>query len=170
MKLATLLVAVSISLSSTAFADEAEDEQRDEENFLPIGFFPQVGAGFVARAGGEADFDGTIRWSPSKRVAPRTYAGAFLEMHTISFDTYDFAIGPQMQYRIGKDFAVQARAGVGSQMEGEQFAVAGVQIGNFLVGATLTGRHYFDDDRTEISINAELNAVVALIPVWLAAI
>ena len=162
MKLATLIAAASlVTVSSTARADEAEDEQRAEEEYIPMGVFPQIGIG-VTNGGA---FDGSVRWSPSWKLARRTHVGGFLDMRTTSFDTLDFAIGPQVQRRIGKgDFTVQARAGVGSEMEGEQFAVAGIQVGTFIAGATVSGRRYFDDDRYEVSINFEITAAVLLVP------
>lgn len=177
MKLATLIAAISIvTASTTARADDDEAERRAEEDFIPLGVFPQIGLGFATQISGDrnpitedADFDGSVRWSPSWKVAPRTYAGGFLDVRTVNFDRVDFAVGPQVQRRIGKgDWAVQGRAGVGSEMEGEQFAVAGVQIGTFAAGVSVSGRHYFDDDRQEISVNLELTSAILLIPVWLA--
>jgi hypothetical protein len=169
MKLATLIAAASIlTVSSTARADEAEDARRAEEEFLPIALFPQIGVGLVSQDGDTA-FDGSLRWSPSWKVVPRTYVGGFIEARTISFDSLDFAVGPQVQYRIGENLAVQGRAGVGAEMEGERFAVAGITLGTFLAGATVSGRRYFDDDRYEVSVNLEVTGAIVLLPLWIAA-
>ena len=168
MKLATLIAALSIvTMSSTARADEAEDAQRVEQDFIPIGVFPQIGVGLVSQDSDTA-FDGSVRWSPSWRVVPRTYAGGFIEARTIGVDSLDFAVGPQVQYRLGKNLAVQGRVGVGAEMEGERFAVAGIQLGTFVAGTTVSGRRYFEDDRYEISVNLELTAAILAVPLWLA--
>jgi hypothetical protein len=153
-----LALLIAITTSSVASADD----------YIPLGNYGQIGLGFAYRFDAEdrdrSLFEGTLRVSPAWQVTDQLFAGGFVEVRTPGFDGFEAYIGPQAQLRIGDVWGLQARAGIGAEADGQGCAVAGLQLGNVLLGGTVTARRYFDDDRTELSFNLELSTVWLLVP------
>lgn len=130
------------------------------ESFEPLDQTGQVGLGASLD---EHRFDGNLRIGHVVRASGPLWAGGFVELHTIGFDTYDLSIGPQAQLRMSDLWAVQLRAGLGIGSDGPQ-AIAGAQLGTWIIGTSVTARRSFDTDATVISLNLELSALLPALP------
>lgn len=158
------IIAVVLVASSVARADDRDD-------FLPLDMLGQVGLGATITNDRYIDadhFDGTLRFGKTWRATDRWRPGAFVELHTISFDTLDAAIGPQVQMRVGDYAALQLRGGVGVDSDGQTHALVGAQFGMSIIAAGVTARRSFESGDTVVSVNVELTAALPLIPVFLA--
>jgi hypothetical protein len=161
-----IVVVAVLAASSVAQASDGK-----EEEFMPLDRFGQLGFGASLRNDPFLDvnrFDGSFRIGHVRRVANRIYPGGFFELHTVGFDTYDAAFGPQVQLRLGNEAAVQLRGGVGAGTEGTHATVGG-QIGMWFIAGGVTARRSFDTHETVVSVNLELTAVLPLIPIAIAA-
>ena len=161
VQLSALLV---VALSSAAHADDkSEQEQRDDDNFIPLGIAPELGAGVAVNHGNKVGFDGTLRWGLTGRLADWFRPGAFVDVHTVNFDTMDAAIGPQVQTRLSGDNALATRVGVGVDTNGTKFVLGGLQYGNALLNVGVTGRAY-DDGHSEIAATLNVTSAFLLLP------
>ncbi|MEO8703642.1 MAG: hypothetical protein ABI867_26570 [Kofleriaceae bacterium] len=156
------------AVASPSFADGYE----------PLGSIGQFGLGVVARsadaamAAGDpddrADFDGTFLigkvFTPTYRVRP----GGFLEVRTVSFDTLEVAVGPQVQLVLTDRLGVMLRAGVGGVAEAGNYALAGVQLGNRHLGASVIARRDFETHAVTIAASVEVSSLVAVFPIFAA--
>lgn len=131
----------------------------DDGDYTALGSVPQVGLG-IAHHSADTSFDFTIRWSPAWHVAPRTFIGGFGE---VRFDDLEVSLGPQVQLRVAGALGIASRVGVGAVADGENFAVAGVQLGQPYLGISVNGRRYFGE-RYELSINLDLSLELLLLP------
>lgn len=152
--------------SSNDSSNDSSDSER-EDDFLSLGSIPQIGIG-VNMAGDSPRFDGTLRGGAVFRLNKHLHAGGFLELHTVSFDGFDAAIGPQLQIQLGETAAIQLRGGVGSSPNYGAFTVVGAQVGNAIGGISVTARRPLDGGPTEFSANIEVASALLLLPLWLA--
>lgn len=111
-----------------------------------------------------ANYDYSLRVGHVVRASDRIRPGGFVELHSLDLELFDAAIGPQVQYRIGEQLALQLRAGVGLGSDGAH-ALAGLQLGTYYVGGSITARRSFDTRDVVVSANIE---VIALLPAALA--
>jgi hypothetical protein len=163
----TVLTLVALAAPATSFADDTETTAPYE----PIDQFGQIGLGVVRRdvmTGDRFGFDGTLRFGKVWRATDLVRPGFFFELRTVDFDTFEAAIGPQTQFRLGKTTAIQLRTGVGAEAEGRSYALGGVAVAHKWVGMSVTARRMFGDEterETVISANLEVPAIVALFPI-----
>jgi hypothetical protein len=66
--------------------------------------------------------------------------------------------------------ALQLRSGVGVDSDGHKHAEVGGQVGMWAIGIGMTARREFDTGDTVVSLNVELTALTALLPVGIAAL
>ncbi len=174
-------LAIVIALTGSAAADTVYSEQMvdpkptepvDHEPFISLDAYGKFGVGFAIDEGDAmsserttpaANYDYNLRFGKTLRATDFWRPGGFVEIHSFDFETFDAAIGPQVQLRLGDQLAVQLRGGVGAGSEGTH-AVAGVQFGNWIIGASINARRSFDTGDVVVSVNVEL---MALIPVAL---
>jgi hypothetical protein len=174
MKVAILSIMAVAALGGVARADDdgisssdSSDDNKEDE-FLSLGAIPQIGIG-INLTDTAPRFDGTLRGGKVFRMTKHLHAGGFVELHTLNFDGFDAAIGPQVQIELGNTFALQLRGGVGAAADHGSFGVVGAQIGNFITGVTVSARRPLDGSGpTEFSANVELSSALLLLPVWLA--
>src|SRR5690348_1522175 len=121
MKLSILSVMVVLGTAGAAHADgvfgssdHSDNEPSEPDEFISLGAIPQVGLGFSHSTDDNA-FDFSVRGGAVGRVSDHFHVGAFLELHSVGWDTLEAAIGPQVQYQFSKSSttALQLRAGVG---------------------------------------------------------
>jgi hypothetical protein len=148
-----------------------------DDPFIPLGAYGQFGVGVTTRADdpvqddpGGMSFDGTFRAGKVWRAHDRVRPGGFFEVRSVGFDTFEAAIGPQVQLRVGDSFGLQLRAGLGGVAEADNYALVGLQAGNWLAGVSVTARRAFDEPATTVSMNVELSTAVLLLPFVFAAL
>jgi hypothetical protein len=159
------VIAVTI-LALSARSARADDT---DVGYLPMLMVPQVGIGFTGVVhepeAAQGAFDGTLRLGYMFRDRDSILRpGGFLEVHTVGFDSCDFAFGPLLETRLEKSLALQLRAGVGAGPDVPAYAEAGVELGNGIAGLSFTGRREFDDGGYRISVNLEVTTALLLIP------
>lgn len=151
-------LAIVIALSSTAHADD----------FAGADALGSLGLGLAIdhepTTAPAANYDYSLRVGHVVRASDRIRPGGFVELHSLDLELFDAAIGPQLQYRIGEQLALQLRAGVGLGSDGTH-VLAGVQLGTYYLGGSITARRAFDTHDVVVSMNIE---VVALLPAALA--
>ncbi len=158
MRAALLLIA----LTGSAAAETVHDPEPDE--FIGVDAYGTLGLGIAIDhedTTPAANYDYTLRLGRTFRASSRWRPGGFLELHSFDLETFDAAIGPQVQLRLGEQLALQLRGGVGVGSEGTS-ALAGVQLGTYYLGASVTVRRSFDTGDVVVSANIE---VIALLPV-----
>lgn len=111
-----------------------------------------------------ANYDYSLRIGKTFRATDRLRPGGFFELHSLDFEAFDAALGPQLQLRLGDQLALQARGGLGIGTDG-MHALAGMQLGTYYFGASITARRVFDTHDTIVSLNIEF---IALLPAALA--
>ncbi len=157
--------AVVFGLLLLASREAAADEP---DTFIGVDSLGMLGLGVVIDhedSDPAASYDYTLRIGHVFRATDRWRPGGFLELHSFDLESFDAAIGPQLQYRISTGYdgqlALQLRGGVGVGGEGTH-ALAGVHLGTAYVGASVTTRRSFDTGDIVVSMNIE---ILALVPV-----
>lgn len=152
-------VLLVIAMTSTAVADGYFEA---DEPFVELDGYGTAGLGFAidddARSP-SASYDYTLRWGKTFRASRAVRPGGFLEIHSFDFATLDAAVGPQVQLRLFGQYALQLRAGVGTGSDGT-YALAGAQLGSWILGTSVTARRWFDSRDTVVSLDVEICAAL----------
>ncbi|HEU0032068.1 MAG TPA: hypothetical protein VFQ53_15650 [Kofleriaceae bacterium] len=155
-------------LAVPAIAHADANDRNIEHDYEPIASIGQLGFGVVGdhclESDGGCPFDGTFQlgkvWAPIDRVRP----GGFLELRTVGFDTFEAAVGPQVQLRLRDQLGLQLRAGVGGVADGDSYALAGAQLGTQHVGFSITTRRDFETHEMTTSAQLHISSLVAVFP------
>jgi hypothetical protein len=134
-----LPLALVAAASSTSLADD------EPAPFEAIEQFGRIGIGMVRYNDATGmdhryGFDGSLRFGKVWRATDLVRPGFFFELRTVNFDTFEPAIGPQTQFRLGKTLALQLRGGVGAEANGRSFALGSVAVGTSWLGMSVTAR------------------------------
>lgn len=152
-------IAVTLALCSPAIADD----------FVGIDAYGTLGIGVAidhdpSGITPSASYDAALRLGRTLRATDRWRPGGFVELHGLDLERFDAAIGPQLQFRVRGQVALQLRAGVGLGEDGTH-ALAGLHFGSYTLGVSATARRWFDTGDVVVALNLE---VLALVPVALA--